>query len=124
MSASLYTLSSAFAYDVLPTHQPTQAPTEPRNKSSVNSASSDGLMIIGAAAAAGFLILAILGTFMLRACRKKKDENWVDRANDALHNNGVIEIGRMDESEVPETAIAVAGEWVEQGADAEIPVAA
>jgi hypothetical protein len=80
---------------------------------------------VGAGAAAAFLLLGVVGMFMLRACRqKKKDDDWTDTARSALTNSGVIEIGRMDESEVPETAIAVAGEWVEEGPGAEIPVAA
>jgi hypothetical protein len=108
-SSSLFELSSTFSYNVYP-------------KDNVNSTSSAGLLVVGAGAAAGFLLLAVVGMFMLRACRQKKDD-WTDTARSAL-TNSVIEIGRMDESEVPVTAIAVAGEWVEEGPGAEVPIAA
>jgi hypothetical protein len=137
-SSSLFELSSTFSYNVYPTPVPTHLPTAPtspptrapstppptsKDSNNINSASSDGLLVVGAGAAAGFLLLALVGMFMLRACRQKKDDDWTDTARGAL-SNSVIEIGRMDESEVPETAIAVAGEWVEEGPGAEVPIAA
>eukprot|EP00615_Pteridomonas_danica_P013978 CAMPEP_0114377936 /NCGR_PEP_ID=MMETSP0102-20121206/1318_1 /TAXON_ID=38822 ORGANISM="Pteridomonas danica, Strain PT" /NCGR_SAMPLE_ID=MMETSP0102 /ASSEMBLY_ACC=CAM_ASM_000212 /LENGTH=896 /DNA_ID=CAMNT_0001532657 /DNA_START=97 /DNA_END=2783 /DNA_ORIENTATION=- len=135
VDADVFAVSSDFTYSTSPSSLPTSQPT-PWSTSAdahTNNASSNELLIVGAGAAAGFLLLAIVGGFMIRACRGNKGDRgrgdtWTDTANDVLNSdpnsNAAIEIRRMDEADVPETAIAVAGEWVEEGADSEVPVAA
>lgn len=127
-SSSLFGKSSYFTYDVYPTLPPTPAPSRPTSTptkqpntppptikdNSVNGSSSDSFIVVGAGAAAGFIVLALIGTLMVRYFSEKKpDEKWIETANS--NTNNMIEMGRMDESDVSETAVA--------GADSDIPVA-